>query len=106
MRDTEIDIEEAVMADWEKEEIEKALKSLTEVEKYLVYKVIGKNYPLTSVAIDLNKLSIFLLPLKSLVPFQSLLFPNPPLLLLLCLFPYLSFFFSPFFWLFANSSAT
>ena len=49
-----IDIEEAVMADWEKEEIEKALNSLTEVEKYLVYKVIGKNYPLTSVAIDLN----------------------------------------------------
>ena len=52
MRD--IDVEEAVMTDWEKEEIEKALNSLTEVEKYLVYKVIGKNYPLTSVAIDLN----------------------------------------------------
>ena len=54
MRDMEIDIEETIMADWEKEEIEKALNSLTEVEKYLVYKVIGKNYPLTSVAIDLN----------------------------------------------------
>ena len=52
MRD--IDVEEAVMADWEKEEIEKALNSLTEVEKYLVYKVIGEKYPLTSVAIDLN----------------------------------------------------
>ena len=52
MRD--IDIEEAVMADWKEEEIERALNSLTEVEKYLVYKVIGKNYPLTSVAIDLN----------------------------------------------------
>ena len=49
-----IDIEEAVMADWEKEEIEKALNSLTEVEKYLVYKVIGEKYPLTSVAIDIN----------------------------------------------------
>ena len=54
MRDMEIDIEETIIADWEKEEIEKALNSLTEVEKYLVYKVIGKKYPLTSVAIDLN----------------------------------------------------
>ena len=54
MRDMEIDIEETIIADWEKEEIEKALNSLTEVEKYLVYKVIGEKYPLTSVAIDLN----------------------------------------------------
>ena len=52
MRD--IDVEEAVMADWEKEEIERALNSLTKEERYLVYKVIGKKYPLTSVAIDLN----------------------------------------------------
>ena len=52
MRD--MDVEEAVMADWEKEEIEKALSSLTEVEKYLVYKVVGEKYPLTTVAIDLN----------------------------------------------------
>ena len=52
MRD--IDLEEAVMADWKEEEIERALNSLTEVEKYLVYKVVGKKYPLTSVAIDLN----------------------------------------------------
>ena len=50
----EIDVEEAVMADWEKEEIEKALNSLTKEERYLVCKVIGEKYPLTSVAIDLN----------------------------------------------------
>jgi len=52
MRD--IDVEEAVMADWKKEEIEKALNSLTKEERYLVCKVIGEKYPLTSVAIDLN----------------------------------------------------
>ena len=50
----EIDVEEAVMADWASEDIKKAVNSLTEVEKYLVYKVIGEKYPLTSVAIDLN----------------------------------------------------